>query len=162
MLLPRFAPFSFYARFTTVIGQTDACGLENGKKGTRERAVTQAREGQVWNVLYTARNVQWLSFVPRACGTCLTVLFGSGILFARRGMKGVGCAHVMFYMYNASHSRFSCQLLSKRSLAACNSRVTCTQGRCCGSWPVVRLFVKRLMQGRGHVGKVVVYHGCNE
>ena len=81
---------------------------------------------------------------------------------ARRGMKGVGCAHVMFYMYNASHSRFSCQLLSKRSLAACNSRVTCTQGRCCGSWPVVRLFVKRLMQGRGHVGKVVVYHGCNE
>ena len=58
----------------------------------------------VRNLLYTARHVRWLSFMPRACGTCLTFLFGSGTLFARRGMKGVGCAHVMIYIYNAAHT----------------------------------------------------------
>ena len=42
--------------------------------------------------------------MPRACGTCLRFLFGSGTLFARRGMKGVGCAHVMIYIYNAAHT----------------------------------------------------------
>ena len=58
--------------FITVVGQMDARGLEDGGKGTRERAATRAREGEgdVRNVLYTARNVRWLSFVLRACGTC--------------------------------------------------------------------------------------------
>ena len=49
--------------FITVVGQTDAHGLEDGGKGTQERAATRAREGEadVRNVLYTARNVRWLS-----------------------------------------------------------------------------------------------------
>ena len=66
----------------------------NSSKGGRD----------VQNVLYTSGNVRRLSFMPRACGTCLTSSFGSGTLFARRGMKGVGCVHVMFYMYNAAHT----------------------------------------------------------
>ena len=57
--------------------------------------------------------------MPEVCGTCLTFLFESGTLFARRGMKGVGCAHVMIYIYNAAHTLASLvHLSSKRSLAA--------------------------------------------
>ena len=33
--------------FITVVGQKDACGLENGRKGTEEQAATRAREGEM-------------------------------------------------------------------------------------------------------------------
>ena len=85
----------------------------------RVKVRVRKRGRDVRNLLCTARHVRGLSFMPRACGTCLAFLFGSGTLFTRRGMKGVGCVHVMIYMYNVAHTLTS--LVSFRASGLCHA-----------------------------------------
>ena len=111
MLSPRFPPFSFYARsLLSLVRRTRVGWKMEGKAHEGKQRLEPASEGgreggrDVWNILNTARNVRWLSFMPQACGTCLTFLLGLGTLFARHGIKKFGCMHVMIYMYNVAHT----------------------------------------------------------
>ena len=112
-----------------------------GKSHKSEQRLKRGRERETYGTYSTPYEMcDGCLSCHRVSGTCLTFLFGLETLFALTWHER-SWLHACNVLYVA-HTLASCQLSSERSLAACNSRVICTQGGCCGSWSMVRLFVK--------------------
>ena len=89
VLSTRFTLFSFYARsLLSFIRWTGLGWKMQGKAHKSEQRLEGERD--IRNVLYTSRNVRWLSFMSRACGTFLTFLFELGTCACKEDVVACG------------------------------------------------------------------------
>ena len=102
--LPRFTSLSFYARsLLSLVRRTRVGWKVEEKAHESEQLLKQGRERRTERTLHLRKRAT-VVFHATSVRHMPPFSFGSGTLFARRGMKGVGCVHVMFYMYNATHT----------------------------------------------------------
>ena len=135
-----FAPSTFYARSLPLLVRWSRVGWKmEGKAHESEQQLERGRK--TYGMYATSHEM---------CDGCLScherVAHASCFCWSPEHCSPTW--PVTFYMYNATHTLASLVSFPANGLWLCiYSHVICMQGDCCGSWPMVGLFVKRLMRG---------------